>query len=37
MMQLDLVAPVSHLKDGAMEHLCAPLVIQQLWVQQMKR
>jgi hypothetical protein len=37
MMQLDLVALVSHLKDGAMEHLCAPPVIQQLWVQQMQQ
>jgi hypothetical protein len=36
MMQQDLVAPDSHLKDGAMGLLCAPPDIQQRWVQQMK-
>jgi hypothetical protein len=37
MMQLDLVALVTHLKDGAMEPLCALLAMQQQWDQQMQR
>jgi hypothetical protein len=37
MMQLGLVVPVTHLKGGVTEPLCALLDMQQQWDQQMQR